>query len=328
MKKILNIFASLLLILCFFALIAWLGYTFWQAYQPSPTRLQGQIEAQQYSISSKVPGRIAEVYVRKGDQVRKGQAVFRLRSPELEAKIEQAEAGQMAAEALAEEAEIGARKQQIAAAKNTWKTAQAAAELAEKTFARVENLFQDGVIAAQKRDEALAQRDAARNKAQAAFQIYEMTKEGARAQTKRAARQKEKMAAGAVAEVKAYAADLKITSWYDGEVSQVLLHPGELAPQGFPVVSVVDMAESWLVLHIREDVLNDWQPGTEFDGIIPALGNKKVRFKVSHIAVLGDYATWRATNVKKDFDMRTFEVEARPVKPVENLRAGMSVLVF
>ncbi|PIE71692.1 MAG: hypothetical protein CSA22_01870 [Deltaproteobacteria bacterium] len=323
-----NTLASLLVVLCFVALFVWLAYTFWQAYQPSPTRLQGQIEAQQYSISSKIAGRIAEVYVRKGDLVRKGQPVFCLRSPELKAKIEQAEAGQMAAEALAEEAEIGARKQQIAAAKNTWKTAEAAAELAEKTYERVEILFQDGVIAAQKRDEAKAKRDAARSNAQAAFQIYEMTKEGTRSQTKRAARQKEKMAAGAVAEVKAYAADLEITSWYDGEVSQVLLHPGELAPQGFPVVTVVDMADSWLVLHIREDVLNDWQPGTEFEGTLPALDGKKVRFRVSHVAVLGEYATWRATNVKKEFDMRTFEVEARPVAPVENLRAGMSVLVF
>ncbi|PIE69608.1 MAG: hypothetical protein CSA21_01465 [Deltaproteobacteria bacterium] len=327
MKRLLNSIVSLAAALLFCALLCWLGYTFWQAYQPKPQRLQGQIESQQYSISSKVAGRIAEVYVRKGDQLRKGQPVFALQSPELEAKIEQAEAGRLAAEALAEEAEIGARKQQIAAARNKWQTARAAAILAEKTFQRVENLYSDGVVAAQKRDEAQANRDAAKSTEQAAFQLYEMTREGTRSQTKRAAREKEKMAAGAVAEVRAYAADLEITSWFDGEVSQVLLHPGELAPQGFPVVSIVDMQDSWLILHIREDKLNDWQPGTEFDGTIPALAGKKVRFKVSHIAVLGDYATWRATNTEKDFDMRTFEVEARPIEPVENLRAGMSVLV-
>ncbi|PID75167.1 MAG: hypothetical protein CSB23_04985 [Deltaproteobacteria bacterium] len=327
MKKIFNIIVSLLLGIAFCLLLFWLGYTFWQTYQPQALRLQGQIEAQQYSVSSKVAGRIAEVYVRKGDPVRRGQAVFLLQSPELEAKIKQAEAGQMAAEALAEEAEIGARKQEVAAAKNKWQTARAAAVLAEKTYQRVENLYRDGVVPAQKRDEAQANLEAAENTEQAAYQIYQMTKEGTRSQKKRAARGKEQMAAEAVAEVKAYAEDLEVTSWYDGEVSQVLLHPGELAPQGFPVVSIVDMKDCWLTLHIREDLLENWKIGTEFHGIIPALGEKKVGFKVTHIAVMGDYATWRATNLEKDFDMRTFEVEARPLEQIEDLRAGMSVLV-
>ncbi len=314
-------------IILFVLLLLWLGRLFYNAYQPQPRRLQGEIEAQQYSISSKIAGRIAEVFVKKGDKITKGQPIFSLHNPELQAKIKQAEAGEMAAKALATEAEAGARKQEIAAAKNKWQTAKASATLAEKTFQRVENLYKDGVIATQKHDEAKAKRDAAKNMAQAAYQLYQMALEGARSETKQAAREKEKMAASAVAEVKAYAKDLEITSWYDGEVSQVLLHPGELAPQGFPVVTVVDMSDCWVVLHIREDQLNNWKMGTEFDATIPALGNKEVRFKVSYIAVMGDFATWRATNIDKDFDMRTFEVEARPLEQVEGLRAGMSVLI-
>ncbi len=311
----------------FLGLVIWLGILFYRAYQPQPQRLQGEIEAQQYSVSSKVAGRIAEVFVKKGDKITKGQPVFSLHNPELEAKIKQAEAGEMAAKALATEAEAGARKQEIAAAKSKWQTAKASAILAEKTFQRVENLYKNGVVATQKRDEARAKRDAANNMEQAAYQLYQMALEGARSETKQAAREKEKMAASAVAEVKAYAEDLQITSWYNGEVSQVLLHPGELAPQGFPVVTIVDMDDCWVVLHIREDQLNNWKMGEEFDATIPALGGKKVRFKVSYIAVMGDFATWRATNIDKDFDMRTFEVEARPLQPVENLRAGMSVLI-
>ncbi len=323
----LSSFFGVILFLTFVLLLSWLGYSFYQAYEPEPRRLQGQIEAQQYSVSSKIAGRISEVLVRKGDKITKGQPVFSLHSPELEAKIKQAEAGEMAAKALATEAEAGTRKQKIAAAKSKWQTAKAAATLAKKTFQRVENLYKDGVIATQKRDEAKANWDVAKNTEQAAYQLYQMAVEGARSETKQAAREKEKMAASAVAEVKAYAKDLEITSWYNGEVSQVLLHPGELAPQGFPVVSIVDMDDCWVVLHIREDELNNWKMGTEFDGILPALGGKKVRFKVSYIAVMGDFATWRATNIDKDFDMRTFEIEARPLQPVKDLRAGMSVLI-
>ncbi|ELD1797269.1 biotin/lipoyl-binding protein [Vibrio fluvialis] len=308
------------------AAAGWIGYSFYQAYQPEPVRLQGQIESQQYSISSKVPGRIDQVYVRKGDEVKKGQLIFTLHSPEIEAKLEQAIAGQKAAGALAQEAENGAREQQIRAAKDQWMKAKAAAELAEKTYLRVNNLYKDGVVAEQKRDEANTQWQAAKYTESAAFQMYEMAKEGARAETKQAAQEKARMAAGAVAEVEAYAADTKIESWFDGEVSQVLMQSGELVPQGFPVVTVVDREDSWAVLNVREDLLSHFQKGTTFNAYLPAL-NKSLEFKVTHVAVMGDFATWRSTDAAQGFDLRTFEVEARPTAPETNLRMGMSVVV-
>ncbi len=135
------------------------------------------------------------------------------------------------------------------------------------------------------------------------------------------------MAQGAVAEVEAYADDTEVESWYDGEVSQILLQPGELAPQGFPVVTVVDMNDAWAVFNVREDLLSQINKGAEFKADIPALKLKSVPFKVNYVGVMGDFATWRATDARKGFDMRTFEVEARPVKPIKGLRAGMSVFV-
>ncbi|KJF89987.1 HlyD family secretion protein [Photobacterium leiognathi] len=309
------------------AVVGWLGYTFWHAYQPQPERMQGQIEAQQYNISSKVPGRIDQVLVRKGDEVKPGQLIFTILSPEIDAKLEQAKAGESAAGALAEEAEKGARRQQIAAAEDQWRKATAAAKLMHKTYIRVNNLYKDGVIAEQKRDEAFTQWQAAQYTESAAYQMYEMAKEGARVETKRAAQEKVKMAAGAVAEVEAYVADTKISSWHQGEVSQVLLHDGELAPQGFPVVNIIDIHDAWAVFNVREDKLRDYQEGKEFKATIPALGDKTYTFKVSHVAVMGDFATWRATDTAKGFDMRTFEVEARPTQPIDGLRVGMSVIV-
>lgn len=308
------------------AVVGWISYRFYQAYQPEPVTLQGQIESQQYSISSKVPGRIDQVLVRKGDQVEKGQLIFTLLSPEIDAKLEQAIAGQKAAGALAQEAENGAREQQIQAAKDQWLKAQAAADLAEKTYLRVNNLYNDGVVSEQKRDEAKTQWQAAKYTESAALQMYELAKEGAREETKQAALEKARMAAGAVAEVEAYAADTKIQSWFDGEVSQVLMHSGELAPQGFPVVTVVDTQDTWAVFNVREDLLKHFTQGTQFEAYLPAL-DKSVEFKVTHVAVMGDFATWRSTDATQGFDLRTFEVEARPVKPNEGLRMGMSVVV-
>ncbi|EAS44293.1 hypothetical protein C9J48_05495 [Photobacterium profundum] len=309
------------------ALVGWLGYTFWQAYQPQAERMQGQIEAQQYNISSKVPGRVDEVLVRKGDQVERGQLIFTLLSPEIDAKLMQAKAGQQAAGAMAEQAEKGARVQEIAAARDQWQKAKAASSLMKKTYKRIDNLYKDGVIAEQKRDEAYTQWQASRYTEQAAYQMFGMASEGARVETKRAAMEKERMAAGAVAEVEAYAADTKITSWHNGEVTQVLLHGGELAPQGFPVVSVIDMNDAWAVFHVREDRLSEFNQGTIVDATIPALGDEAYSFKVTHVAVMGDFATWRATDASQGFDMRTFEIEARPMEAIEGLRVGMSVIL-
>ncbi len=318
---------TLVLILFAAAAVAWLSYNFWLAYQPAPPVIQGQIDAQQYSISSKVPGRIDTIMVAKGDMVKKGQLIFTLYSPEIEAKLAQAKAGMEAADALAKQTLEGARSQEIAAAHDQWQKAKAAADLLDKTFKRIQNLYIGGVVSEQKLDETKTKLQAAQYSENAAFQIYQMTKEGAREGTRKAAAGKARMAAGAVAEVESYVKDTRIKSWHEGEVSQILLQSGELAPQGFPVVSIIDMNDSWAVFHIREDMLSRYNKGRELTVRIPALGQSLHTFKVTHVAVMGDFATWRATNTSQGFDMRTFEIEARPLYKIENLRVGMSVLI-
>jgi HlyD family secretion protein len=317
---------SLFFILMTIALVGWVIYSFYLSYLPKPVRLQGQIEAQQYSISSKVAGRIEEVMVKKGDVIKKGDPIFTIYSPEIEAKLEQAIASKEAAGAMARQAENGARTQQINAAKDQWNKAKTATSLMEKTYLRVDNLFQDGVIAEQKRDEVLTQWQAAKYTESAAYQMYQMAQEGARTETKRVAAEKVRMAEGAVAEVEAYAMETKIKSWFDGEVSQVLLNSGELAPQGFPVVTVIDMQDSWAVFNVREDLLMKFPKGKKFTAYLPAL-NKSIEFEVTNIAVMGDFATWRSTDASQGFDLRTFEVEAKPVNLSDKLRIGMSVAI-
>ena len=224
-------------------------------------------------------------------------------------------------------AERGARPQQAAAAKDRRQQAKATALLRGKTYERIASLHRDGVISLQKRDEAWTAWQAAKYSEGMAWQQYQMTLEGAREETKVAAREQAKMAAGGVAEVEAYLADTRIASPHEGEVAQVLLRSGELAPQGFPVVTLLDMKDAWAQFHVREDLLPRFPVGTEFDARIPGLGDQTVRFKVTHVAAMGDFATWRATDTRQGFDMKSFQVEARPLQPVEGLRVGMSVLV-
>lgn len=318
---------SFIIIAFLIALVVWLGFEFASGYQAKPVIMQGQIEAQEYNISSKVPGRIASVEVKKGDEVEKGELIFTISSPELEAKLAQAKAGQSAAAAMVSKAQSGSRDQQIIAAQDQWKKAKAAQELYEKTFERVDNLYKDGVLPEQKRDEAYTQWQASIYTQNSALQMYKMAQEGARAETKLAAVSQEKRAQGVVAEVESYTKDTKLFANQNGYVVQVLLEEGELAPTGFPVVSIVDLNDSWAIFNVREDLLPRLKEGTIIKARIPALGDQLYDYKVSFIAVMGDFATWRSTDSAKGFDLRTFEVEARPVKPIKDLRVGMSVVV-
>lgn len=311
------------LIIC---LSSWLGYSFWKSHQPQPAVLQGQIEAQQYGVSSKIAGRLDQVVVHKGDVLKKGDLVFTLNSPEIEAKLAQAKAGRSSAIALLDKAESGARVQQIQAAKDLWLQAKVQVNILEKTYKRINTLYKEGVSPEQSRDEVFAKLQAALHAQNAALQMYTMAQEGARNEDKRAALGQERRASGVVQEVEVYKADTRIASPHSGEVTQILLHSGELAPQGFPVVSILDMDDAWALFHVREDQLHLFQKGNEFTVKIPALDGE-FRFKVTYLSVLGDFATWRTTSSETGFDMRTFEIEARPIEKVEGLRAGMSVLV-
>ncbi|UCX06190.1 HlyD family secretion protein [Shewanella glacialimarina] len=309
--------------LCFLGVF--LAYGLWLAYTPKPQTLQGQIEAREYNVSSKVPGRVEQVMVRRGDIVTQGDLLFAISSPELDAKLMQAEGGRDAAKAMQTEAQNGARQQEITAAEEQWRKAKAANELMQATYQRVENLFTEGVVARQKRDEAYTQWQAARYTEQAALAMFQMAKEGARVETKAAAAGNARMAEGAVREVNAIMADSQMRSPKNAEVSEVLLQAGELAPSGFPVVSLIDMQDSWAILQVREDQLADFKQGQLIKLTLPAL-QQTYDFTVDHVSVMGHFATWRSTESGHDFDMRTFEVELTPVTPIADLRVGMSVL--
>ena len=322
MNKILILIS--LLIAC---LIFWVGTTFYKAYQPKPLALQGEIDAQTYNISSKVAGRINHIDIKKGDQVKVGDFIFSISSDEVKAKLKQARASKDAAEAVKNKADSGARVQEIEAAKSQYQKAEAAGKLMETTYKRIKKLYDEGVLSQQKHDEAYTKFQASKYTSNAAKQLYIMTKEGARSEDKKAAIAKEKIYEGKIDEVEAYVKELSLYSFHNGEVTSVLIHEGELAPTGFPVVSLTDMSDSWARLTVREDLLSHFKKGKKFNVKLPALGSEIYEFEVTFISVMGNFATWKAPQAGKGFDMKSFEVHMHPTKPIKDLRVGMSVLL-
>ena len=305
------------------AVVALVG---WYLKRSEPTIIQGTVECTTYKASSKIAGRIEEMKVEQGDHVTKGQLLYVLSTPELDAKLRQAEAVKSAATALDQKALAGARVQQIEAALNMWQKAQAGKELAQKTYDRVKALYDKGVVPEQKFDEADANYRAMVATEMAAKAQYDLAVAGASKEDKDAAAAQVQQAEGVVSEVESYISDAMVYAPVDGEVSTIIAEQGELVGTGYPVVAILDTTDTWVTFNIKETLLPKITVGMKMTAYVPAL-DRNVELEVTYISVQADFATWSATRTQGSFDIRTFAVKARPVTDVENIRPGMSVLV-
>jgi HlyD family secretion protein len=299
----------------------------WLVLKPEPEVIQGEVEASEIRISGKLAGRIEAFHVSEGDRVQAGELLVTISSPELQAKLEQAKAARSAANAQNQKAQKGAREEQIRGAYELWQKAVVGVNIAQKSYDRVKKLFDNEVISAQKFDEVEAQLEAAVATEKAARSQYDMAKNGAENEDKQAARALVERAEGAVSEVEAYLPETHLTASISGEVSEIYPKQGELVGSGAPIMTLVNLDDSWITFNIREDQLKAFRMGSVVHVDIPALGLENVAFRISYLKALGSYATWKATKTTGDFDRKTFEIRARPLSKIKDLRPGMSVLL-
>ena len=323
-KKSYNLVIGIVALIAIILLIAILGYI---VTKPKPLVIQGEAEASEYRVSGKVPGRIEEIYVKEGQRVQKGDTIARIDSPEVRAKLAQASAARDAARAQSLKARNGARSEQIPGAYELYQQALVQEEVMRKSLDRVQRLYDQKVIAAQKYDETKAKYDAAVAQTKAAKSQYEMALNGARSEDKAAAQALVNQAEGAVMEVESYLGELYLVSPTDGIVSAIYPKVGELVGTGAPVASITDTGDLWFTFNIREDYLHGMKEGDVLTVMLPALDGREVSAVVNYRAVRESYATWKATKETGLYDAKTFEVRAVPQEPLEGVLPGMSAIV-
>lgn len=307
-------------------ILGFIGWGIWQSLHPAPVPLQGMVDATTVSVSAKIPGRLTKIYLKEGDMVKPGDLVADIAIPEISAKLKQVKAQEAAAQAKEDMAQTGARVQEKEAAEADYERARAALALAQKSFNRVDALYKEGLISAQRHDEVTAQLQAARELTTAAAAKLSAVREGARKEEKAAAKALVAQAAGGVSEVESLASESQVKSPVAGEVTRIVMQTGEVTPAGFPIVMVTDLSDSWVTFNVREEELTHMKKGDKLNAFVPAL-NSKVTLQVSWINPRGNYATWRSTRQNSGYDLRTFEVRARPTAPIADLRPGMTVIV-
>ncbi len=290
--------------------------------------IQGQAETTDYRLSSKVPARVLELRVQEGDRVRRGDTLAVLEAPDIEARLSQAEAAYSAALAQERKAQNGTRQEQVRQAYETWQKAVAGKDVAEKTYGRINRLFEEGVMAEQKRDEAKANYEATAASEKAARAQYDMALNGARHEDKDAADAQVRRARGAISEVSSYVDETVLLATNDGEVTDIFPEVGELVGTGAPIMNISRTDDVWFTFNVREDLLPGLTVGTETEVYIPAV-DRSIPVRITRMKDVGSFAAWKATKALDGFDLKTFEVEAHPTERAETdgVRSGMSAVM-
>ncbi len=320
-----TLFAGLAVVIAAVGIVAVVGI--FAIHEPKEM-ITGEVDASEYRVSNKVPGRIDTLYVHEGDRVKAGDTLAHICSPQVEAKMMQAEAVKNAASAQSRKAKGGARDQQKQMAYQVWQKAKAAVEVYKKSYDRVKGLYEKGVVSAQKYDEVEAQYKVAQADCAAAEQQYLMAQEGAQREDIDAAAALVGRASGAVAEVQSYLDDSYLIAPCDGEVVALFAKLGDLIGTGSPVVSILDINDSWMVFAVREDLLKDINTGSTIQVRIPALGEQTYPCTVRRVQAMASYATWRATKTNGQYDVKSFDVKVVPQTPIAGLKPGMTAIII
>ena len=289
--------------------------------------LQGQVEGTTVRVSGKLPGRVVDLYVSEGDTVAAGDTLVHIHSSIVDAQLLQAKAMEEVAQAQNRKVDAGTRKQIINAAADLVQQAEVAVNITKKTYDRMENLFAQGVISEQKRDEAQAAYNAAKAQLAAAQSQYQLAREGAQQEDKVSAQALVSASEASVSQVEALLEDSYLVAPCSGTIDQIFPEVGELVALGAPIMNILKN-ERHVVFNVKEELLPDFEMDKEFTVTLPALKDKQVTLKVFYIRDMGNYATWRATKSVGDYDSRTFEIKARPVddENAKGLRPGMSAI--
>lgn len=292
-----------------------------------PLVLQGQVEATEIRISGKLPGRIDTFFVEEGDWVRQGDTLVVINSPEVDAKYQQVNALEQIAVQQNKKIDAGTRRQIVATALQLWNKTQSDLALAKTTYQRILTLYKDSVVTSQRKDEVEAMYKAAIAAEKAAYEQYQMAVDGAQSEDKASAASMVTAARSTVNEISALLVDARLTAPEDGQISTIFPKRGELVAPGTPIMNLVVMSDVHVVLNVREDLMPQFKIGGTFLADVPAIGKKEIEFKIYYISPLGSFATWKSTKQTGSYDLRTFEIHARPTQKVDDLRPGMSVLL-
>lgn len=305
--------------------VAVIALAIWYLLRPEPLLVQGEVESTRVDIAARVSGRLARIAVTRGQNVAAGANLLVIDNPELVAQLHEAESEKRVADAELARINAGTRAEVIALRKAAVDRAAAGLTLAQQTIERTRVLAAQHFAPQSKLDEDTATLTLAQRRLDQAKLANQEAVRGFTPEEHQIAEANAAKAAAKIETVKALVDQLTITAPIASQVYQIPVEEGEVVVPGVPLMSLVDLSDTWLEFSLREDLIAGLKKGDNITVRIPALGNRLVTAAVRVIAAKGEYAGWRATRATGDFDLRTFAIRVYPVDKFPGLRPGMSV---
>ncbi|ERJ57518.1 HlyD family secretion protein [Sphingobacterium paucimobilis] len=280
--------------------------------------LEGKIERDQISVTTKIPGKIHRILVEEGQLVHKGDTLIVLELPEVDAKSVQAQGALEAAQAQYEMAVKGATDGQLTQLNAKVAGLKEQYDFAQKSLDRMKNLLRDSLVAQQKYDEIYAKYQGAKNQYLAAQAELADVKNGARIEQQKMALGQKERAIGAVSEVNVAAKERYVIAPQDMSIETINLKVGELALAGYSLASGYVSDGAYFRVTIPESRIKDFQKGAVKTLAIPYLENKTLSARVETIKSLSNYAS--ISTAYPDFEQQEtlFEVRLRPTSATDD----------
>ncbi|NUF49833.1 HlyD family secretion protein [Gilliamella sp. ESL0250] len=294
------------------------------ANQPSTIILQGEVESSRVDVAARVQGRVVQFNYDVGDNVKQGDELLTLSNPALLAQLATAEA-QLKVTMASRDNTYSTRPETIDVQKAQLDKANSDLVLAQTSYERINRLAKNGTVSKQNYDESFNQYQAAIKAHEAAKANLELAENGNSIEQKKLADAQVEQSEAALLQVKTDVNELTLVAPISGQITTRVAETGQLYNPGTPLYSIIDLNDIWFTFNIREDLLGNLKVGDTFQVKVPALNNQVIDVKVTVLNALGQYANWQATKATGDFDLKTFEMRAKPINNVAGLRPGMSV---
>jgi HlyD family secretion protein len=279
--------------------------------------LEGKIEREQLSVTTKIPGRVEKILVTEGQWVHKGDTLMILEIPEVDAKSLQAKGALEAAQAQYEMAVKGATDGQIKQLRAKVDGLKEQYEFAHKSLDRMHNLLADSLVSQQKYDEVYVKYQGAKNQYLAAQAELADVEKGARMEQQKMALGQKERALGAVSEVNAAAQERYVIAPQDMSIETINLKVGELALAGYSLASGYIADATFFRITVPESRMKDFSKGAIKTLQIPYLDHKRIQARVETIKALSSYAS--ISTAYPDFEQQeaVFEIKLKAVHTEE-----------
>ncbi|WP_263603316.1 HlyD family secretion protein [Chryseobacterium sp. PET-29] len=286
----------------------------------------GMVDAEFIDVSASLPGRVLDIPVKEGEDVKEGQTVAQMKTSEIETIQSQVADAVEIARSQMDKIDRGVEPEVLASAKNLQQIAQQQMDLMSKTYSRFQNLYSEGVVSGQERDVIYFKYKAAQKELETAKLNVQLLERGSNMEMKNSAQAILNQAQKAEKLTQEIKENASIKAPVSGRISTIVSNKGEMVNAGYPMMTIQKDDSFFVKFNLRQNQMAKIDKGSMVTMKIPGCIPETVKGKVSELAPALGYADWVPEKQNGEFELRTFQIKVKPENPkaIKGLRSGMT----